>query len=232
MTIADSARYLIRPYNPGKYILKKEFPPIGFIRNLFEYVCGVTISRSSLNRMKPAFVFSVDGDVLEIGGCDNFFKSLYNKGKYLNLDVVPSQCIDIVENAEDMKSIQDSTFSAVICISVLEHTRHPEKIVAEIYRVLKPGGVAFISNPWMFEAHMEPNDYYRFSDDINDILFDKFIVKQKEFINGYFGLLAHLVQRNILLRLTIGVVFLLLDMLLPKKPRWSTEITIIMEKPV
>jgi SAM-dependent methyltransferase len=223
-------RNFLVPYNPGSYVLKPENIIINFLWRIIEYLCGVTISRSSINRIKPQFINSITGDVIEIGGFDNFFKSLYKNGKFLNLDLRQGDFIDIVENAENMKSIDDETFSAVICISVLEHTKNPAKIINEMHRILKPGGAVLISLPWIFESHMEPNDYCRFSDSFIYMFDDLFTVESKELTNGYFGTLAHFCQRNFLLRFTVGAIFCLLDISLPDEARWSTEITLILKK--
>jgi SAM-dependent methyltransferase len=226
-----SPRSLLIPYNPGDYVLKREFAPIWFCRRLVEYACGVTISRSSINRIKPAFIESIDGDVVEIGGFDNFFKSIYKKGSFQNLDLRPGRFVDIVEDAENMQLVSSDSLSAVICISVLEHTQNPSKVVNEIHRVLKPGGYFLMSNPWMFESHMEPYDYCRFSSSFCELLSENFIVESTDRTNGYFGLLAHFCQRNIVLRLSIGIIFLLLDLLLVQNARWSTQITMVLRKP-
>ncbi len=39
--------------------------------------------------------------------------------------------------------LDDGSVDAVVSFAVLEHVRHPERVVREIARVLKPGGVAF-----------------------------------------------------------------------------------------
>jgi SAM-dependent methyltransferase len=226
-----SIRNILTPYNPGSYILKPENAIVSFFRRFIEYLCGVTIARSSINRIKPAFIFSMHGDILEIGGFDNFFKPIYKQGKFLNLDIKPGEFIDIVENAEDMKSINDAEFSSVICSSVLEHTHHPEKIINEIHRILKPGGFALITTPWMFESHMEPFDYYRFSNSFYEFSTTTFTTQSIDTTNGYFGVIAHFCQHNIILRISIGGIFLLLDNIFPNKARWSTQTTVILKKP-
>jgi 2-polyprenyl-3-methyl-5-hydroxy-6-metoxy-1,4-benzoquinol methylase len=49
-------------------------------------------------------------------------------------------------NAEEIPYESD-TFDAVFCTEVLEHTLHPEVVVAECVRVLKPGGHLVLSVP-------------------------------------------------------------------------------------
>ncbi|NND81339.1 MAG: methyltransferase domain-containing protein [Gammaproteobacteria bacterium] len=216
-------------YNSGDYILEKESFFIEKFRRFREYLGGVTVARSHINRIKPEFISTVDGDILEIGGTDDFFKKRYQRGDVLNLDVQAGPHIDLVENAEHMTSIENERFSAIICVSVLEHTHHPSRVMEEMYRVLQPGGKILLSTPWLFEAHMEPQDYWRFSNHfftLDQRLETEFI----ESSNGYSGLLAHFCQHQILLRCTLGLVFLACDLLMRPKFKWATQITCVLKR--
>ncbi len=51
-----------------------------------------------------------------------------------------------VENALDL-SFPDNHFDLIISVDVIEHVGHPEKMMDEIARVLKPGGVLMITFP-------------------------------------------------------------------------------------
>jgi SAM-dependent methyltransferase len=51
----------------------------------------------------------------------------------------------------------------VFCEQVLEHVRDPVNAVANISRLLRPGGLAIISVPFLIRIHREPEDYWRFS---------------------------------------------------------------------
>ena len=216
-------------YKGGAYILDKEGRLLNVLRRFREYLSGVTVARSHVNRVKPQFIAATSGDILEIGGFDDFFKQRYEKGEIVNLDIDDGPCVDVVENAEDMSSVESEFFSAIICISVLEHTLNPTSVLKEMRRVLKPGGLVLLSTPWMFEAHMEPHDYWRFSSHFfsQDPNFE---IELMESSNGYAGLLAHFCQHNIILRFTIGTILLLSDCFLEKKFKWATQITCVLKK--
>ncbi len=54
-------------------------------------------------------------------------------------------------------------FDTVISTEVLEHTPDPAGLVAEMARVLKPGGTVILTTPFAFRLHEEPYDYFRFT---------------------------------------------------------------------
>jgi SAM-dependent methyltransferase len=68
-----------------------------------------------------------------------------------------------VGNAESMDQIPSATYDTVFCFEVLEHLPHPQRAMAEIARVLKPGGVLLVSVPHLSRLHEEPHDYFRFT---------------------------------------------------------------------
>ena len=51
-----------------------------------------------------------------------------------------------IEDALNL-SYPDNSFDLIVSVDVLEHVGHPERMVEEIGRVLKPGGMAFITFP-------------------------------------------------------------------------------------
>jgi ubiquinone/menaquinone biosynthesis C-methylase UbiE len=57
----------------------------------------------------------------------------------------------------------DNTFDSAICTAVLEHLEEPEIAIRECYRVLKPGGYAIYSAPFIYPLHEEPRDFFRYS---------------------------------------------------------------------
>jgi SAM-dependent methyltransferase len=50
-----------------------------------------------------------------------------------------------------------------ICMDTIEHVEYPHKALEEIYRVLKPNGIAIISSCMDFAIHDYPYDYWRFT---------------------------------------------------------------------
>ncbi len=59
---------------------------------------------------------------------------------------------------------REETFDAVVCSELLEHVPEPPRVLAEVHRVLRPGGTALISAPFMNRVHGDPDDYGRYTD--------------------------------------------------------------------
>lgn len=72
----------------------------------------------------------------------------------------PEAELTVADLETDGLPFEDDFFDVVYSKSLLEHFYYPEKIVAEIYRVLKPGGLAITMVPdWEFNFRLYPEDY-------------------------------------------------------------------------
>ena len=58
---------------------------------------------------------------------------------------------------------EDGSFDTVINIQVLEHTPQPQRLIADMARVLKTDGSLILAAPFSFRLHEEPNDFFRYS---------------------------------------------------------------------
>jgi SAM-dependent methyltransferase len=54
-------------------------------------------------------------------------------------------------------------FDTVLLADVLEHIKVPAQLIAEIARVLAPGGKLILTVPFLYNVHEAPHDYYRFT---------------------------------------------------------------------
>jgi SAM-dependent methyltransferase len=53
-------------------------------------------------------------------------------------------------------------FDTVLCLSILEHSTEPRRLVTNLCKILKPGGWLFINVPFAYpDGHCKP-DYWRF----------------------------------------------------------------------
>lgn len=82
---------------------------------------------------------------------------------------------------ENRDIIQEGHFDFVVCTEVLEHVLDPFAAVKEIHRILKLGGIAFVSVPFNFRIHGPLPDCWRFTRYGLEVLFKDFsIIKLEE----------------------------------------------------
>jgi SAM-dependent methyltransferase len=106
------------------------------------------------------------GDLLDVGCGNKPYEPLFlNKIKsYTGCDVVQSSLnkVDVICEATQLE-FEAEKFHTVFTTQVLEHVGNPEKMLAEIFRVLLPDGTLILSAPFTWELHEEPHDYFRFT---------------------------------------------------------------------
>ena len=80
----------------------------------------------------------------------------------ITLNIGPFRNVDLVADAHNIPAA-DNSFDAVFSLAVLEHVTDPYRVVAEMIRVLKPGGYLYSEVPFIFFFHGYPSDYTRFT---------------------------------------------------------------------
>ncbi len=83
---------------------------------------------------------------------------------WIILDIVKDFSPDIVSDAQSIP-VKSNSVNCVKCTELLEHVEHPEKILDEIQRILKPAGTLILSTPFIFGIHSDPYDFQRFTDE-------------------------------------------------------------------
>lgn len=64
---------------------------------------------------------------------------------------------------QNLAQLPDNSVDIIYSEMILEHVRFPQNAVDEIYRVLKPGGIAIHTTVFIMPFHPSPKDYWRFS---------------------------------------------------------------------
>ena len=102
------------------------------------------------------------GKLVDIGcGSKPYIKYFRYINDYIGVDINKGEA-DIVANAESLP-IKSNSIDIVLCNQLIEHVPEPDKIIGEIHRILKEGGILILTAPQMGRLHGEPNDYYRYT---------------------------------------------------------------------
>ena len=127
-----------------------------------------------------AYHLKKDSKVLIIGGgtlgsgSDYFFSMCKRKGISIDsIDVYFSQNITAIADAHYLP-FENESYELVIIQAVLEHVINPNRVVEEIYRILKNNAIVYAETPFMQCVHEGPYDFTRFSHSGHRWLFKKF----------------------------------------------------------
>lgn len=123
--------------------------------------------------------------------------------------------------------VADDHFDAILCIAVLEHVENPQEVMAEMYRVLKPGGHLVLEVPFLQPEHKVPTDFQRYTRDGLERLVTENgfrVVRTKGLFTVYHTLYwqAHIWLHTKRTPLYLIGRFLLLPLLLRRARRSST----------
>jgi len=115
----------------------------------------------------PRLANLVEGDALDIGcGIGDFIKFRANT---IGVDIDPeivdwciSNGLNVSLMKQDTLDFPDDRFDSILLDNVLEHLDNPEKLLAEIRRVLMPGGRFLIGVPGIkgYESDPDHKIYY------------------------------------------------------------------------
>lgn len=149
-------------------------------RKVYGWLCGQELTANLLHfQFLPSYYFRQDiradggelkGRLLDLG-CGNqpYRACLKNVNSYVGLDYPATQAIQKFQASPEVYGdarclpFREGTFDAVLCAQVLEHVNRPGEVLQEIRRVLKEGGTGILSVPFIYNVHVGPYDYFRFS---------------------------------------------------------------------
>ena len=181
---------------------------MNYLARLFDF----NSSRHRLWQENAAFAALVPSGslVLDAGAGDGPYKSLFEHARYESADFekVDKKYAPCTYTC-DLKNIpvESCRFDFIIFNQVMEHLPEPDLVLAELYRVLKPGGKIIYTGPLFYEEHEQPYDFYRYTQFGLRYLLSStgFVIDRMDWLEGYFG--------------TVGYQLNTMARYLPHKPR-------------
>jgi SAM-dependent methyltransferase len=105
--------------------------------------------------------------VLDLGGHKEAKRGTFDIHRYplrvVTADLSERKRPDVQADAAHIP-FPSNRFDAVITAELLEHVPDPRPVLAEVHRVLRPGGAHLITVPFLFHIHADPYDYGRYTD--------------------------------------------------------------------
>jgi SAM-dependent methyltransferase len=174
-------------------------------------------------------ITSDDGVYLNLGSGNTVLHD-----RVVNMDVTPYDSVDVVCDIATLP-LQDDSVDVAFNISVLEHVPEPQRVLAEIRRVLRPRGIVYSDVPFVVGYHASPQDYYRWTHEGLTMLHQGFETERIMINGGPTSALLWVFQEWVAILLSFGsrrlhtLVYLLvmaltfplkfLDVLLKRIPR-------------
>jgi SAM-dependent methyltransferase len=144
-------------------IKKEQFEPsvLGPFINPFH------IARAGLLRNIRLLGSAVTGRTLDVGCGTKPYERFFRSTEYIGLE------IETTINRERKKAdvfydggafpFGNGEFDSLVTNQVFEHVFNPPEFLAEVNRVLKPGGTLLLTVPFVWDEHEQPHDFARYS---------------------------------------------------------------------
>lgn len=146
----------------------------------------------------------LSGSLIDIGCGAKPYKDMLSPivGEHIGVDHESTfhdkSNVDLFGTAYEIP-VDNESFDSAICTAVLEHLEEPEQALRECHRVLKSGGFAIYSMPFIWHLHEEPRDFYRYSKYGLKYLFEKsgFEIVEIKPLSGFWVTFGQLFVYNL-----------------------------------
>jgi len=144
-----------------------------------------------------ARVLPAGARILDAGAGEGQYAHYFARQRYCGVDLAVGDAAwdySRLDAVADLTALpfRAGTFDAALHMVTLEHLPEPGLALAEIARVLAPGGRLLIAAPHEWEVHQAPHDYFRYTRFGLQYLLEKAGLEPIEMraVGGYFRLLA------------------------------------------
>jgi SAM-dependent methyltransferase len=96
-------------------------------------------------------------------------RSYFKARPYIGIDLRQGPGVDQIADVEALPH-KTGSIGTVIALSTFEHVQRFWRGLDEVYRVLRPDGVFFVSCPFSVRIHNYPSDYWRFTPEAFEVI--------------------------------------------------------------
>jgi hypothetical protein len=83
----------------------------------------------------------------------------------VGVDMLAGPGVDRVVDLEDPLPPDLGTFAHIECMSVMEHSRRPWLLAANLLAAMEPDATLYLTVPFVWRYHSYPGDFFRFTAD-------------------------------------------------------------------
>lgn len=106
----------------------------------------------------------VSGRVLDVGCGNRPYEGLFASAtSYLGLDAIREAGRPDALGLAWALPVRSGAFDTVVSFQTLEHLEEPAGAIAEMARVLRPGGHLVLTAPQAWRVHEAPHDFFRYT---------------------------------------------------------------------
>ena len=114
-----------------------------------------------LDRATPLKILDVGSMSVNVNYRRTYREHMAETWEYVGCDLAAGANVDRVMLDPYRLPAEDAEFDAVISGQCFEHVRWPWRLIEEMARVVKPGGIVINTAPWQWNVHRYPVDCWR-----------------------------------------------------------------------
>lgn len=196
-----------------------------FFDLIIQTIKGKNIQRILQNWKIAEHCQNLKGVIIDLGSGKNPSYQRYWKifpSKFITIDIDKNNEPDIIADINKPLPLGDNFADVVFLFNVIYIIEKPEKLIKEIFRILKDGGIFFFYFPFIFNESKEPDDYIRFTSQSIERLLKNVGFKEYQIISvgERFTAAVDLIDRILIfniLKIPLRIIALFLDWVWPKK---------------